>query len=128
MKKTLRLVAVLMIVAMLSISLVSCGKTLTGKYSATFDLFGLTETTTTYEFGLFGKVTRTVVSETIGSDPETTVTEGKYEIMEDPENPDNLIIAFEFEGEERTTYDFVEGTEGNTKYIKIGNTQYKEVK
>ena len=123
MKKTIKLLAVFMIVAMLSISLVSCGTMLIGKYSASFDM-AVYEETTTYEFGLFGKVTRTVVKEIFMSDPETVVTEGKYEITEDPENPDQLIIAFEFEGEERTTASFVQGTEGNSKYIKIGSRQY----
>ena len=53
MKKTIKLVAVVMVVAMLALSLVSCGKMLVGKYSATFDI-GIYEATTTYEFGLFG--------------------------------------------------------------------------
>jgi len=127
MKKTIKLVAVVMVIAMLALSLVACGKSLSGKYSATFDI-GLYETTTTYEFGLFGKVTRTVTQEVFGGEPDTVVTEGKYEIMEDPENPESLIIAFEFEGEERTTASLDQGTENGTKYIKIGGRQYFEVK
>ena len=126
MKKTIRILAVLMIVAMLSVSLVSC-KVITGKYSATLDL-ALAKSTTTYEFGLFGKVTRTVTSGSIISDEESVVTNGKYEILENPEKPEELIIAFEFEGEERTTASFVEGVEGGVKYIKIGGVQYNEVK
>lgn len=126
MKKTIKLLAVVMVIAMLSVSLVACGKTVSGKYSATFDI-GIYETTTTYEFGMFGKVTRTVVSKTFGSDPDTVVTEGKYELLEDPENPDKYIIAFEFEGEERATASFVEGTEEGTKYIKLDGRQYNKV-
>ena len=34
---------------------------------------------------------------------------------------------FEFEGEERTTASFVQGTEGGVKYIKIGGVQYNVV-
>ncbi len=127
MKKTVRIIAVLMMVAMLSLALVSCGNMLSGKYSATFDI-GIYEATTTYEFGLFGSVTKTVVQEALMGDPETTVTEGKYEIMEDPADPSQLIIAFEFDGEERTTASFVKGSEGDSQYIKIGNTQYFIVK
>ena len=61
-------------------------------------------------------------------DEEPVVTEGKYEIMEDPKNPEQLVIAFEFEGEERTTASFVKGTEGDSQYIKIGSRQYFLVK
>ena len=126
MKKTIKLLAVLMIISMLATSLVSC-TILMGKYSAKLDL-GLHEANTTYEFGVLGTVTRTVVSEVLFGDPETVVTEGKYEILEDPNNPEQLIIAFEFEGEERTTSSFTQGTENGVKYIKIGGVQYNEVK
>ncbi len=126
MKKTVRILAVFMIVAMLSVSLASCGNVITGKYSSTVDII-VSKTTTTYEFGLFGSVTRTVVKEVIGSDPETTGTKGKYEIVEDPENPEQLIMVFEFEGEERATAKFVQGEEGGVKYIKLNGVQYKAV-
>ena len=122
MKKTIKLLAVLMIIAMLSTSLVSC-TILMGKYSAKLDL-ELIEATKTYEFGVLGTVKRTVVSEVLFGEPETVVTEGKYEILEDAENPEKLIIAFEFEGEERTTASFAQGTENGVKYIKIGGVQY----
>jgi hypothetical protein len=125
MKKTIRLLSVIAIFAILSISLVSC-TILTGKYSAKLDL-GIYEATTTYEFGALGSVKRTTVSEPLFGDPETVVTEGKYEILDDPENPEQQIIAFEFEGEERTTASFVQGTEGGVKYIKIGGVQYNVV-
>ena len=125
MKKTIRLLAVFMLVAMLSISLASC-TILVGKYSSTTDL-AVAKSTTTYEFGILGTVTKIVVSEILFGDPETVVTEGKYEILEDPENPDKLIIAFEFEGQERTTATFVQGTEGGVQYIKIGGVQYNIV-
>lgn len=127
MKKTIRLLAVFMIIAMLSVSLVSC-KVLTGKYSAKLDLGFLGNSSVTYEFGILGSVTRTTSSESIVSDEKSEVVKGKYEIVEDPENPDKLIIAFEFEGEERTTASFVQGEENGVKYIKIGGVQYNEVK
>lgn len=126
MKKTIKLVAIVMVVAMLAIFLVSCGKMLSGTYSAEMDAL-VFKGTVTYEFGLFGKVTRTTVSKVIFGEPETVVTEGKYEIMEDPQNPDQLVIAFEFENEDRTTASFVQGNEGGTKYIKIGGVQYNIV-
>lgn len=124
MKKTIKILAVIMIVAMLSVSLVACSKIITGKYST--EVLG---TTITYEFGLFGNVTKTTYTpKTLLTDEQTTVVKGKYEILEDPENPDNLIIAFEFEGEERTTSSFVQGEEGGVKYIKIDGFQFNAVK
>ena len=123
MKKTVRLLSVLLIVSMLAISLASC-TTLTGTYSATLDL-AIYETTTTYEFGLFGKVTRTVVEKAVVGDPTTVVTEGKYEIAEDPENAEELVITLTF-GDESTTSSFVQGEENGVKYIKIGGIQYNK--
>ena len=120
MKKTVRILAVFMIIAMLSVSLVSCGKTLTGKYS--LEVSGVK---TTYEFGLFGTVKRIdYIPATIITSEKTTVTKGKYEIFEDEDNPDNLKIAFEFEGEDRVVYSFIDGEEGGVKYIKIGIFKY----
>ena len=52
-----------------------------GKYSAEVNI-GIAELTVTYEFGPFGTVTRTSVSDSIISDEDTEVTKGKYEIFE----------------------------------------------
>lgn len=123
MKKTIKLLAIVMVIAMLSISLVSCGKMLNGKFTAEVD-WGLYRASTTYEFNAFGGVTRTVVQKVISGDPETVVSEGKYEIMEDNENPDKLIIAFEFEGEDRVTYSYSEGTIDGAKIIIINGTTF----
>ena len=125
MKKTIKLLAFFMMIAMLSVSLASC-TVLMGKYSSTTDIL-VAESTTTYEFGILGTVTRTVVSEALFGDPETVITEGKYEIFEDAENPDQLKIAFEFEGEERAVYSFAQGTENGVNYIKIAGVQYNVV-
>jgi hypothetical protein len=132
MKKTIRLVSVLMVLAMLATSLVSC-KILTGSYASTTDFFG-TKTTVTYTF----KGTEfTVVTETvIGSLTNKTENSGKYEIKKDPENADALIIILTTttendDGSTSTTtnqYSFAEGKENGVKYIKIGNTQYDAVK
>ena len=126
MKKTIKLLAVFMIVAMLSVALTSCKTVLMGKYSATTDL-AIYKQTTTYEFGLFGSVTKTTVKQFLTSDPEITEVKGKYEIAEDQNNPEQLVIIFEFEGEDRTTASFVQGEEGGVKYIKIVGIQYNAV-
>ena len=127
MKKTIRLLAVLMIVAILSLCLASCGKILAAKYSAGIDLGVLGYSNVTYNFRMFGIVTRTTSSESILTDASSEVVEGKYEIVEDPENPDQLLIILEFEGEERTVSSFSEGVEDGVEYIKIGGIKYEKV-
>ncbi len=124
MKKTIRILAAFMIIAILSVTFVACSKTVSGKYSANF--FGVE---TTYEFKMFGKVIKTtVVPDTPFTDGETVVKEGKYEILEDNDDPDKLIIAFEFEGEDRVTYSFSQGEMDGEKIIKISGVEFKKVK
>ena len=124
MKKTIRILAVFMIIAMLSVSFVSCSNMITGKYRANF--FGVE---TTFEFDMFGKVTKTTfIPKTIFTEEETIVKEGKYEIMEDNDDPSKLVIAFEFDGEERVTYSFSQGEMDGEKIIKISNIEFKKVK
>ena len=127
MKKTVRIIAVLMMVAMLSLALVSCGKTLNGKYTAEAN-WGLGQTTYTYEFTMGGKVTRTTTTDTLFGSPETKTAEGKYEIMEDNDNPDKYVIAFEFPEEERATYSYSEGNIDGEKVIIINGTTFTQVK
>lgn len=121
MKKTIKLVAIVMVVAMLALSLVSCAKTLNGTYegenmigqkvSYTFDKDTFVKKTTTNVFGA----------------EVTTTEEGTYEIKEDPENADKLVIVLTTVSDDTTvsnTYSFVEGKEGDVKYIKIGDNQF----
>ena len=113
MKKTIKILAVLVILAMLSITLIGCSKMLSGEYSN--EIGGIE---TTYEFGLFGKVTRTVHIPGVFSNGETTITEGKYEIEEVGDN--SYEITFTFDGEGSETYEFSKGEENGEDYIKIG--------
>ena len=105
MKKTLRVIAVVMVAIMLCLSLASCGKKLSGTYSA--EVFG---SGVEYEFS-GSKVTITV--KVLGA--EVGSAEGKYSIKDDK-------ITFEFESEDEDvdkysgTFDFEEGED----YIKIG--------
>ena len=69
MKRTVSSILVCVMLVGMLFTLMSCGKMLTGEY--TDELTG----NVTYEFGLFGKVTKSV-DNIIGED---TVTEGKYE-------------------------------------------------
>lgn len=127
MKKTIKLVAVVMVIAMLALSLVACGKSISGKYSAEAN-WGLGQTTYTYDFTMGGKVTRTTTTDTLFGNPETKTAEGKYEIMEDNENPDKYVIAFEFPEEDRVTYSYSEGTIDGEKVIIINGTTFTKVK
>jgi hypothetical protein len=121
MKKTVRILAILMVIAMLSIILISCSQSLTGKYSN--NIAGIE---TTYEFGLFGKVTRTTFIPGVISDGETIVKEGKYEIIKNDDNSFEITLEFDDEGSE--THSFSKGEENGEKYIKIGIWEYKKVK
>ncbi|MGM9632030.1 MAG: hypothetical protein ACI3XL_02935 [Eubacteriales bacterium] len=125
MKRTIKLVAVFMIIATLALSLVSCGKMLSGTYT-----YVLTEENkTTYEFS-GNKFTRTVTIGGFGFEKSTSV-EGTYKIEEDQDKADALVIilTYEKDGEETSeTHSFVEGEENGTKYIKIDGYQFNKVK
>lgn len=128
MKKTIRLVAVLMIVAMLAVSLTSCSKMLSGKYVAEIEIPFLGESTVVYEF-IGNKVTYTATSKGAFGSEKTETKTGTYEIMEDNDDPSKLVIAFEFEGEDRYTRSFSEGENvDGEKIITIGGVDYKKSK
>lgn len=127
MKKTARILVVLMMVVVLTMSLASCAKTLKGSYSNQLgsDSLGVT---TTYTFD-GNKFTKTVVSG-LGTLSNTTKTEGTYEITEDPEDSEKLVIVFTVvDGDNTTTKScsLVEGEENGVKYIKIDGVQYNKV-
>ncbi len=128
MKKTIRLVAVLMIVAMLAVSLTSCSKMLSGKYVSESGIGDLVGARTVYEFK-GNKVTMTITTSNIITGESTESKTGTYEIMEDNDDPDKLVIAFEFEGEDRYTRSFSEGENvDGEKIITIGGVDYKKSK
>ena len=124
MKKTIKLVAVVMVIAMLALSLVACAKTLRGSYSSTGEFWGV-ESTVTYSFD--GKdYTKTTVTG-IGTLSNTNTETGTYEIVEDPEDAEKLVIKFTTtSGDNSTTvtYSFKEGTKDGTKYIEIDGNEF----
>ncbi len=121
MKKIISALLICILLVGTMLSLISCGKTLTGKYEAEVDLI-IGKTSVTYEFGLFGKVTYT--ANTFGKE---TVTEGKYKFND---AGDKITLTFENEEgvEESNTYDFSSGEEDGVKYIKLGIVKYTKVK
>lgn len=114
MKKTIKLLAVVMIIATLALTLVACSKIIIGKYSNELTL-------TTYEF----KLNKVIKTTEIGDFTKTT--EGTYKIVESEKNEGELVIQFTF-GDESESHPFAQGEENGVKYIKIGLFQYNEVK
>ena len=86
MKTMTRVVAVALVAVVMCMMLASCGNTLSGSYSATYESEGFLGLgkgtyTTTYEFK-GNKVVRTD-DVTVGGKTTTTVTNGTYEIKDD---------------------------------------------
>lgn len=112
MKKTIKIAALLLVLSMTVFMFAACGKTLSGTYKADAIV-----ASTTIEFN--GKSYKSVTDAVIGNN---IVEEGKYEIDEDA---GTITFTYEVDGEEKTrTEDFVEGTEGDEEYIKIGVVKY----
>lgn len=112
MKKIVSTVLVCVLLVCTLLTLASCGKSLSGKYKA-----DLLAAQVTYEFEAFGKVTKT-------TDPivgNNVVEEGEYEFNKDG---DEITVTF---GEESATFSFVEGEEGDVKYIKLDGVKYEKV-
>ena len=124
MKKTIKLLAVIMVVAMLALALVSCAKTISGKYSAEVD-WTIVSGKVTYEFK-GNDVTMTTTSGIFGFEKSETET-GTYEIVESEENPDKLVIKFTF-GDQTATYSYSEGELDGEKIIIINGTTFTKVK
>ena len=122
MKRIISAVLVCVLLVGCMFALASCGKTLSGKYSA--DAFGVAGTS--YEFsGKKVDIKFTVLGF------EKTVS-GEYEIAENDDG--ELEITFTFASDEedaddfKGTHSFSEGEEDGVKYIKIGGIKYKKAK
>lgn len=117
MKKIL--CAVLVVVMMLS--LVACGKTLKGAYEAEVDLAVL-KYTATYEFS--GSKVEITKKTTVFGSVNTDTFSGKYEIAENDDGSMEITITLDSEDDEikSGTYTFEEGE----NYIKIGGIQYNK--
>lgn len=109
MKKTVSAILVCVLLVCTMLTLVSCGKSITGTYEAETILGDVT-----YEFEVGGKVTKT-------TDPlvgKNETVEGEYKF-----NDDGDEITLTFNGES-TTHEYVEGEEGGVKYIKLDGMKY----
>ena len=122
MKKSVRILAVVMALLMVAVVFASCAKTIKGTYSAEVDVVVL-KYTATYEFS--GKnVTVTKVVNPLLGESKTYTIEGTYEIIENDD--DTMDIKFEFKTEDdhikSGTFDFEQGED----YIKIGVVKYNK--
>ena len=114
MKKSVRIFSVLMVVVLLCVSLLACGKKLSGEY-----YFGDKELTKTYTTYTFSGNKVTCEAFVLGKKVDTSF-EAKYSIK-----GDEITFTKEVDGEEKTeTLAFEELDSGN---IKIGPTEFKKV-
>lgn len=129
MKTMTRVVAVALVAVVMCMMLASCGNTLSGSYSATYEsegIFGLGAGTytTTYEFK-GNKVVRTD-DVTRGGSTTSTVTNGTYEIKDDQiiftwdknvetnENGDSVVSTNKYEFSKGDDFIYI----GDRKYTK----------
>ncbi|MBQ8330946.1 MAG: hypothetical protein IJX94_00415 [Clostridia bacterium] len=116
MKKSIRILSVVLVALMLCLSLTACGKTLSGKYTSDAGIFG----ETTYEFS--GKKVEISYKSLLGT---VTTVEGEYEI-----DDDKITITITDEDADDDdakklsgTFAFEEQDDGD---IKIGVIEYKK--
>lgn len=116
MKRSIRIIAVALVAVMLCLTLVACGKKLSGTYEAEIggDILGYTAT---YEFS-GSKVTATKTASVLGA-KESTTFEGTYEIKDD-----EITLDFDKDDDDIKggTFAFEETEDG----IKIGLVEYKK--
>ncbi len=121
--KTMKRLLVLALALSMVFMLVSCGKTLSGTYTAGGDLLGIAGGKTSYTFS-GSKVTVTTTTTVLGNS-KTNEYEGKYEITEAADG--TMTITMTFESEDASEYNvssktFKEDKEAGT--ITIGVVTY----
>lgn len=132
MKKTLSAILVCVLLVSSLFALTSCSTMVLGKYSAEISvdlLLVKLSARETYEFDLFGKVTKTIVYGTEANKDSETY-EGKYAIEEVGEGKFEITITWNVgEGEkaDKNIYSFVKGQDSTGKYIEISGVRYDAV-
>ena len=123
MTKSTKLIALVLVLAMLCLTLASCGMKLSGEYSAKVEALGQS-VETIYDFS-GSKYTMTVKTTVLGK-VNTESIEGTYEIAETEDG--KLEITFSVEGEDGKVETTTNTLEKGEDYIKIGLIQYNAVK
>ena len=129
MKTMTRVVAVALVAVVMCMMLASCGNTLSGSYSATYESegifgFGKGTYTTTYEFK--GNKVVMTTDANVGGKTTTTTTNGTYEIKDDQiiftwdknvetnENGDSVVSTNKYEFSKGDDFIYI----GDQKYTK----------
>ena len=129
MKTMTRVMAVALVAVVMCMVLASCGNTISGTYSATYESegflgFGKGSYTTTYEFK--GKDVVMTVEATVGGKTTTTTTNGTYTIEDDQiiftwdrnvetnENGDSVVSTNKYEFSKGDNFIYI----GDQKYDK----------
>ena len=117
MKKSVKILALVMATLMLCLALASCGKKLSGEYVLDATIAG-SGAVTTYAFS-GSKVTLTIETKLLGSVTDTVEFEGKYSIEDDK-------ITFDFDEDDADDYNKAFDFEETDNGIKIGILEYKK--
>lgn len=112
-------IALVLVIATLTCVLASCGKTISGTYSADVGSTSIIGGSATYKFS-GSKVTISVTAGALGFE-KTTDFDGKYEIKDNQ-------ITFTFEDSNAGKYNGTQSFEKGDDYIKIGGVTYTKVK
>ena len=120
MKKSMKIIAVALVAVMLCMSLVACGKKISGSYKGEINVL-LASYEVVYEFK-GSKVTVTRQVESFLGDTDPIVLEGTYEITE--EDDGDLKITFEYEKDDEIVKGGTFGFEEGDDYIKIAGIKY----
>ena len=123
MKKSIRILAVVMALLMVTLVFASCAKTLKGTYKAEIGIGGLAGYTASYTFS--GKKVEISKTATVLGSSKTTTLEGTYEIAEKDDGTMEITITLDSEDDDikSGTFTFEEGE----NYIKIGLVKYDKV-
>ena len=132
MKKIISTLLVCVLLVGSIFSLASCSTMVVGKYQAETEinlLITKVSARVTYEFGVLGNVTKTIVYGT-EANKESEVTEGKYTIDEVEDGKFEITFVWDAaEGEEadQDIYSFVQGKDSAGKYVEIAGIRYDAV-
>ena len=126
MKSMMKILAASLVLVMMCAMLASCGNTLSGSYSRTYESEGIVglfagSYTETYDFS--GKKVTKTIDVTSGSKTDSTTFTGVYELQED-----KIVITWDKDVETgdgqssttKSTYDFAKGD----GFILIDGRQY----
>lgn len=124
MKKTIRIIAVLLLVAMACAMLASCSKILFGTYSGEAGLGSLAGAKLTYKFS--GTGVKLIITTSILGSSSTSEYKGKYTIDKAEDGTEQITFTFEGDGSTYSgTSSFSSGKNADGKsFIKIGGVEY----